>query len=649
MSINNSPEADIYVPMTREEAAYNNMSNSNNTAIEQTNQSQNDSEHNNNSSGSNMISNVLNEVNTFIDSLDSPPLFAAPPSSSLPPPTKDDDVQNEDGARETMLKVKHGAPNNTLPPPPSYEEATSYSIADELNNLHIDRIHSDHGTGVECNVCPPSSLTSLTPPQTASLTTVTTALTQPQTALTKADDNDQKDGGMINQSEELFTSLSSRYHQQQEDQQQQVKPDSFEDENHIGNVVIGTSTTTESEEIEDNNNIIKASEELYNKILQEEHQQKQEEINLQNKTAAAVLKKEIEHNIQEREDITGNDEVSEVTKASEELYNKINSNINSSDSITAMESYSVGGEESIDISVTATKNNNNEKTSQFNWNREVPRSQRRSSSSSSYRQVSASATVLPPSMPSNQVQRKNTATTSTPTDDQAAEKSEVNKVHKPSTNLQPSSNLQPRVAKPTTQKVLSPFSSKARRVIHTLQTIKAEQAQSSNCNERFGLQNCRRVSLLLKVSSHSQQQQNVAADSGKAERETDEDGYGPILYPALVDQEAAAVDGREGEEVKSAQLMKHGEVILVNPNAFDAEDNNEGGNKGPESDKAKKRIAGRVTVETAKLVAEVVSLLLYFDSIHPTLLVLFLTILINRTSHLKVTNIIRGLGKKVSI
>ena len=587
MSINNSPEADIYVPMTREEAAYINR----NMTTEQndsTNQNDNVGEYNNSSGSSNMISNVLNEVNTFIDSLDSPPLFAAPPSSSLPTTsTTDNDAtqkNHKDGAPETNI-------NDITLPPPSYEAATSsYSIADELNNLHIDRIHSDHGTGVECNVCPTSSLqTSLTPPQTASTKT---------TALTKSNDNDKDDGGMINQSEELFTSLSNRYQQQQQqDQQQQVKPDSFEDENHnFGNVVTGTSTTESEESID----VAKASEELYNKILQEEQQQQnqhQQVLDVKNDTL--------------KDNTAATDEVSEVTKASEELYNKINSNINSSDSITAMESYSVGGEESIDISVTATKNNNNEKTSQFNWNKEVPRSQRRSSSS--YRQVSASssssaAAALPPSVSSNQVQKKNTATTSTPTDNQVAEKkSEVNKVHESSTNLQPSSNLQPTTSNPTTQKVLSPFSSKARRVIRTLQAIKAEAAQStSNSNERFGLQNCRRVSLLLKVGSHSQQEKLAAAVSGKEERETDEDGYGPILYPALIDQEAASND-REGEEVKSSsQLMKHGEVILVNPNAFDSEDNNEGINKGSESDKAKKRIAGRVTVETAKLVAEVV-------------------------------------------
>ena len=573
MSINNSPEADIYVPMTREEAAYINR----NMTTEQndsTNQNDNVGEYNNSSGSSNMISNVLNEVNTFIDSLDSPPLFAAPPSSSLPTTsTTDNDAtqkNHKDGAPETNI-------NDITLPPPSYEAATSsYSIADELNNLHIDRIHSDHGTGVECNVCPTSSLqTSLTPPQTASTKT---------TALTKSNDNDKDDGGMINQSEELFTSLSNRYQQQQQqDQQQQVKPDSFEDENHnFGNVVTGTSTTESEESID----VAKASEELYNKILQEEQQQQnqhQQVLDVKNDTL--------------KDNTAATDEVSEVTKASEELYNKINSNINSSDSITAMESYSVGGEESIDISVTATKNNNNEKTSQFNWNKEVPRSQRRSSTSSSYRQVSSSscATALPPSVSSNQVQKENTATTSTPTHNQVAEKkSEVNKVHKPSSNLQPSSN-QPTITKPT-QKVLSPFSSKARRVIRTLQTIK-DEAQSSN--ERFGLQNCRRVSLLLKVSSHYQQ-----------EKLADEDGYGPILYPALIDREAAAVVATGSEngdnQVQSSQLMKHGEVILVNPNAFDAEEDDGMNKVGSESAKTKKRIAGRVTVETAKLVAEVV-------------------------------------------
>ena len=118
---------------------------------------------------------------------------------------------------------------------------------------------------------------------------------------TKSKDNNQNDGGMINQSEELFTSLSSRYHQQEVE----VKPDSFEDENHIGNVVINASST-ESEEIEDNNeeDITKVSEELYNKILQEE----QQALDVKDNTAAT-------------------DEVAEVTKASEELYHKINTNI----------------------------------------------------------------------------------------------------------------------------------------------------------------------------------------------------------------------------------------------------------------------------------------------------------------------------------
>ena len=81
MSINNSPEADIYVPMTREEAASNNYI----MNTDQTNNTnnQNDDEIEQSNSGSNMISNVLNEVNTFIDSLeDSPPLFAAPPPTT---------------------------------------------------------------------------------------------------------------------------------------------------------------------------------------------------------------------------------------------------------------------------------------------------------------------------------------------------------------------------------------------------------------------------------------------------------------------------------------------------------------------------------------------------------------------------------------
>ena len=53
--------------------------------------------------------------------------------------------------------------------------------------------------------------------------------------------------------------------------------------------------------------------------------------------------------------------------------------------------------------------------------------------------------------------------------------------------------------------------------------------------------------------------------------------------------------------------MRHGEVILVNPNAFEVEGDEANFKKGGTSEMSKDRITGRVTVDTAKLVAEVVS------------------------------------------
>jgi len=185
---------------------------------------------------------------------------------------------------------------------------------------------------------------------------------------------------------------------------------------------------------------------------------------------------------------------------------------------------------------------------------------------------------------------------------------------------------------------------------HVSSSIVSDRGSSSSCsnnnnnnddkneiNSLFGLQsnNCQRpVSLFLKVNPHPQlittttttttaagKDNNNSKDGSSSsssssvissynDDEVDEDGYGPILYPS------ASVD----------ELLHRGEVILVNPHAFDAKGaadviDEHGGRKNSitnsgssdsmtvsSSDKPRGgggRISGRVTVETARLVAEV--------------------------------------------
>ena len=124
--------------------------------------------------------------------------------------------------------------------------------------------------------------------------------------------------------------------------------------------------------------------------------------------------------------------------------------------------------------------------------------------------------------------------------------------------------------------IFSPFSSKARRLASHRDEILNDDAKPL-----FGFQNCRSVSVLLKIGTHPN---NTACDDDCP----DEEGYGPILFP-----------------------MKDGdrrEIVLVNPNAF------EDGDVNNEKKSGWKKIAGKVTVETARLVAEVVrSLLRWFN------------------------------------
>lgn len=127
--------------------------------------------------------------------------------------------------------------------------------------------------------------------------------------------------------------------------------------------------------------------------------------------------------------------------------------------------------------------------------------------------------------------------------------------------------------------IFSPFSSKARR----LASHRDEILQENDTNALFGFKHCRSVSVVLKIDTHpSSFTSRVDANAYDDEDCPDDEGYGPILFPM-----------KDGDK---------GEVVLVNPYAFENVENGSEEKKGD-----RKRIVGRVTVETARLVAEVVS------------------------------------------
>jgi hypothetical protein len=206
-------------------------------------------------------------------------------------------------------------------------------------------------------------------------------------------------------------------------------------------------------------------------------------------------------------------------------------------------------------------------------------------------------------------------------------------------------------------RAVSPFSAKARQAMARRGSTNDHDQCSESTSERLklSLQNFRRVSLLLKVSPHPQTMtgEDVEAEEGD---EVDEDGYGPILFPALVgggdEDSTAAADEVDTVSSKQSQLRR-GEVILVNPHAFDIRgkegDDSEGLRKNNDSIiKSKERLAGRVTVETARLVAEVVSARLLLRSNYIThSLILYVSQMPCLSS--PVANILRGLGTEVSI
>ena len=116
------------------------------------------------------------------------------------------------------------------------------------------------------------------------------------------------------------------------------------------------------------------------------------------------------------------------------------------------------------------------------------------------------------------------------------------------------------------------------------------------------------MSVVLKITRHPR---SFGNSSGYEEEDcTDEDGYGPVLFPLLDknDTNNHNVQVTSGNANSNKRSESYREVALINPHAFekDAECNTTGD---------RKRIVGKVTVETARLVAEVVSLVFIFDSV----------------------------------
>lgn len=155
----------------------------------------------------------------------------------------------------------------------------------------------------------------------------------------------------------------------------------------------------------------------------------------------------------------------------------------------------------------------------------------------------------------------------------------------------------------STSRMISPFSSQLIRTNHDL-TNNITMPNDDRGRISFSLQYCRKVSLLLKVNPMTIQDQE------------DDDGYGPILFPASMGSEEGNSFHEDAVKIDWADdntehfKKRHREVILVKPKVFEVEENGNSNKEGGFGETSKDRVAGRVTVERARLVAENVSRLI---------------------------------------
>ena len=126
-------------------------------------------------------------------------------------------------------------------------------------------------------------------------------------------------------------------------------------------------------------------------------------------------------------------------------------------------------------------------------------------------------------------------------------------------------------------RAFSPFSSKARRLAcHRNEVLKcrsvddsfgamggdgAHDEHGSSGDTFFGLQSCRTVSVVLKISRHPR---TLRGCSGYKEEDcTDDNGCGPILFP-LLDKKTINAQVTSGNANSNKRGESHREVVLVN-------------------------------------------------------------------------------------
>ncbi len=418
----------------------------------------------------------------------------------------------------------------------------------------------------------------------------------------------------VNDSEELFSSLSGRYRMNSETQRE-VEDDAVDEQGHLyhgnisvrddGDVGVGHDAIKHGNDIEEqfSSSSLRNRDERVPGEAKVPHDEVSNGADQADKILGKKFSSGSSNNGYRNYGRDTQKDIFELTRASEDLYNKINQsykdNMRSSNetSDTTLEnstagSANSGGGSSVENMPPSTRQLHFRSYHQL-------RSRKQQQQRSSQKKTLGRDQGVPPI---NSRVNQNSGMSS----EQSNALAETN-------NGSSKTDDQPRA--------VSPFSAKARQVLARRGSTNDHDKCSESTSERIklSLQNFRRVSLLLKVSPHPQ---TMTGEEDEAEEgdEVDEDGYGPILFPALLgggdEDSAPAADEMDTVSLKQLQLRR-GEVILVNPHAFDTRgkegDDSEGLLKINDSiimsvaDKFKERLAGRVTVETARLVAEVVS------------------------------------------